>query len=36
MDGAWIAARMFGPGNHATSLTQAATALIEDHRRPRT
>jgi hypothetical protein len=31
MDGAWVAARMFGPGNHATAVAKAARALIEVH-----
>ena len=31
MDGAWDAARMFGPDNHATSVADAARALIEAH-----
>lgn len=31
MDGAWVAARMFGPDNHATSVADAARALIEAH-----
>jgi AcrR family transcriptional regulator len=31
MDGAWVAARMFGPENHAAALTGAARALIEAH-----
>lgn len=31
MDGAWVAARMFGPGNHATTVAEAARALIEAH-----
>jgi AcrR family transcriptional regulator len=29
MDGAWVAARMFGPGSHATTVAEAARALIE-------
>jgi AcrR family transcriptional regulator len=29
MDGAWVAARMFGPENHATAVADAARALIE-------
>ncbi len=29
MDGAWVAARMFGPGNHAAAVAEAAQALIE-------
>lgn len=28
MDGAWVAARMFGPENHATRVKQAAEAVI--------
>jgi AcrR family transcriptional regulator len=31
MDGAWVAARMFGPANHAGSVGSAARALIEAH-----
>ncbi len=31
MDGAWVAARMFGPDNHARGIVAAATALIEAH-----
>ena len=31
MDGAWVAARMFGPVNHGGSVGDAATALIEAH-----
>ena len=31
MDGAWVAARMFGPDNHATSVVGAAQALIDAH-----
>jgi hypothetical protein len=31
MDGAWVAARMFGPANHAVSVVDAARALIESH-----
>ena len=31
MDGAWVAARMFGPDNHAASVADAARALIESH-----
>jgi AcrR family transcriptional regulator len=31
MDGAWVAARMFGPANHAASVAAAARALIEAH-----
>lgn len=32
MDGAWVAARMFGPDNPATELADAATTLIDAHR----
>lgn len=32
MDGAWVAARMFGPRNPAAGLTAAARALIDAHR----
>ncbi len=31
MDGAWVAARMFGPDNHATTVAEAARALIDAH-----
>jgi hypothetical protein len=31
MDGAWVAARMFGPDNHARAMAAAATALIDAH-----
>ena len=31
MDGAWVAARMFGPGNHADGVGEAARTLIEGH-----
>jgi AcrR family transcriptional regulator len=34
MDGAWVAARMFGPDNHATTVAEAARALIQGHARP--
>ena len=34
MDGAWVAARMFGPDNHATTVATAARALIDAHARP--
>jgi AcrR family transcriptional regulator len=34
MDGAWVAARMFGPHNHATTVADAARALIEVHASP--
>jgi AcrR family transcriptional regulator len=33
MDGAWVAARMFGPDNPATHVAGAARALIEAHER---
>ena len=33
MDGAWVAARMFGPGNPSAQVTAAATALIDAHGR---
>ena len=29
MDGAWVAARMFGPQNHAATVGLAARALID-------
>lgn len=32
-DGAWVAARMYGPGNHAAVLVPAADALIAFHRK---
>jgi AcrR family transcriptional regulator len=32
MDGAWVAARMFGPTNPAAGLTHAARTLIDAHR----
>jgi AcrR family transcriptional regulator len=32
MDGAWVAARMFGPHNPSTGLTTAARALMDTHR----
>jgi len=32
MDGAWVAARMFGTDNPATGLADAATTLIDAHR----
>jgi AcrR family transcriptional regulator len=32
MDGAWVAARMYGPDNPAAGLTDAARTLIEAHR----
>jgi AcrR family transcriptional regulator len=32
MDGAWVAARMFGPNSHASSVDEAARALIAAHR----
>lgn len=31
MDGAWVAARMFGPDNHARSAAAAARSLIDAH-----
>lgn len=31
MDGAWVAARMFGPDNHAGAVAAAAAALIDAH-----
>jgi AcrR family transcriptional regulator len=31
MDGAWVAARMFGPDNHAASVADAAQVLIDAH-----
>jgi AcrR family transcriptional regulator len=31
MDGAWVAARMFGPDNHAVSVAEAARVLIDAH-----
>jgi AcrR family transcriptional regulator len=31
MDGAWVAARMFGPDNHAATVVAAARALIAAH-----
>jgi AcrR family transcriptional regulator len=34
MDGAWVAARMFGPGNHADGVGEAARMLIEGHAAP--
>jgi AcrR family transcriptional regulator len=33
MDGAWVAARMFGPINHGGSVGDAAAALIDAHSR---
>jgi AcrR family transcriptional regulator len=33
MDGAWVAARMFGPGNPSAQVAAAATALVEAHDR---
>jgi len=36
MDGAWVAARMFGPDNHAGTVHAAAQALIAAHASPRT
>jgi AcrR family transcriptional regulator len=35
MDGAWVAARMFGPGSHAASVADAARALIDSQGRER-
>jgi AcrR family transcriptional regulator len=34
MDGAWVAARMFGPANHASTVVEAARLLIDAHARP--
>ncbi|HET9521304.1 MAG TPA: TetR/AcrR family transcriptional regulator [Candidatus Limnocylindrales bacterium] len=34
MDGAWVAARMFGPDNHARTVADAARALVEVHASP--
>jgi len=34
MDGAWTAARLFGPGNHARTVGDAAQTLIEAHAAP--
>jgi hypothetical protein len=34
MDGAWVAARMFGPDNPAVQVAAAAQTLIEAHQRP--
>ncbi len=31
MDGAWVAARMFGPANHASSVSAATRTLIDAH-----
>jgi AcrR family transcriptional regulator len=31
MDGAWVAARMFGPGNHAAGVADAARELVDAH-----
>jgi AcrR family transcriptional regulator len=31
MDGAWVAARMFGPDNHATTVAEAARELVAAH-----
>jgi AcrR family transcriptional regulator len=33
MDGAWVAARMYGPKNPAEGLTEAARVLIDSHER---
>src|SRR5512132_3144883 len=35
MDGAWVAARMFGPHNPGAQVAAAATALIQAHSRPK-
>jgi AcrR family transcriptional regulator len=35
MDGAWVAARMFGPHNPSAQVAAAATALIQAHSRPK-
>jgi AcrR family transcriptional regulator len=35
MDGAWVAARMFGHGNPSAQVAAAATALIQAHSRPK-
>lgn len=32
MDGAWVSARMFGPEGPASAITDAAKALIDEHR----
>ncbi|GGJ19142.1 TetR/AcrR family transcriptional regulator [Deinococcus roseus] len=34
LDGAWAAARMFGPQNHASGVAQAARSLIAAHAMP--
>jgi AcrR family transcriptional regulator len=34
MDGAWVAARLFGPDNHAGSVGAAARTLLEAHAAP--
>jgi AcrR family transcriptional regulator len=34
MDGAWVAARMFGPHNPSAQVAAAATALIQAHSHP--
>jgi AcrR family transcriptional regulator len=31
MDGAWVAARMFGPDNHAAFVADAARAIVDHH-----
>jgi len=31
MDGAWVAARMFGPANHAGAASEAARQLVDGH-----
>jgi hypothetical protein len=35
MDGAWVAARMFGPHNPSAQVAAAATALIHAHSHPK-
>jgi AcrR family transcriptional regulator len=35
MDGAWVAARMFGPHNPSAQVAAAATALIQAHSQPK-
>ena len=34
MDGAWVAARMFGPHNPSAQVAAAATTLIDAHSQP--
>jgi hypothetical protein len=34
MDGAWVAARVFGPGSQAGTVAAAARTLIDAHRTP--